>query len=159
MTGLGFQNGFTTHQPDYEVAGGAEGGPPAGRRPPRRGTFPQPPSPYNGCAGTWLPGAGRVIRQGQVLYRVNNGTPVFLLYGRVPAWRDLSAGVHGADVRQLNRALVGLGCATLVPEPAILPGTRLLGGVHPARGGAEHMPWIGMGARSVVGPGSRGWPP
>src|SRR5262245_38099457 len=61
---------------------------------------------------TWLPAAGRVIRQGQILYRVGNGTPVFLLYGRVPAWRALSAGVHGADVRQLNRALVALGYAT-----------------------------------------------
>jgi hypothetical protein len=61
---------------------------------------------------TWLPAPGRVIGQGQVLYRVNNGTPVFLLYGRVPAWRALAAGVHGADVRQLNRALVALGCAT-----------------------------------------------
>jgi hypothetical protein len=61
---------------------------------------------------TWLPGPGAVIRQGQVLYRVGNGTPVFLLYGRVPAWRDLAVGVHGADVRQLNRALVALGCAT-----------------------------------------------
>src|SRR5262249_54653206 len=45
---------------------------------------------------TWLPAAGRVIRQGQILYRVGNGTPVFLLYGRVPAWRALSAGGHGA---------------------------------------------------------------
>jgi len=61
---------------------------------------------------TWLPGPGRVIGQGQVLYRVNNGTPVVLLYGRVPAWRALSAGMHGADVRQLNRALVAVGCAT-----------------------------------------------
>jgi len=61
---------------------------------------------------TWLPAAGQVIRQGQVLYRVGNGTPVFLLYGRVPAWRALSEGMHGADVRQLNRALVALGCAT-----------------------------------------------
>src|SRR5215472_9128290 len=61
---------------------------------------------------TWLPAPGRVIGQGQVLYRVGNGTPVFLLYGRVPAWRALAGGVHGADVRQLNRALVALGCAT-----------------------------------------------
>src|SRR5215831_2844152 len=61
---------------------------------------------------TWLPAAGRVIRQGQILYRVGNGTPVFLLYGRVPAWRALSAGMHGADVRQLNHALVALGYAT-----------------------------------------------
>jgi len=61
---------------------------------------------------TWLPGPGRVIGEGQVLYRVGNGTPVVLLYGRVPAWRALSEGMNGADVRQLNRALVVLGCAT-----------------------------------------------
>lgn len=66
----------------------------------------------HGGTVTWLPGAGRVIREGQVLYRVDNGTPVFLLYGQVPAWRALSEGMHGADVRQLNHALVALGCAT-----------------------------------------------
>jgi len=66
----------------------------------------------HGGTVTWLPAPGQVIGQGQVLYRVNNGTPVVLLYGRVPAWRALSAGVHGADVRQLNHALVALGCAT-----------------------------------------------
>src|SRR5215467_11129702 len=36
---------------------------------------------HGGGTITWLPVAGRVIRQGQVLYRVNNGTSVFLLYG------------------------------------------------------------------------------
>lgn len=60
---------------------------------------------------TWLPAAGQVIGQGQVLYRVDNGTPVFLLYGTVPAWRALSEGMSGADVRQLNRDLVSLGYA------------------------------------------------
>ena len=60
---------------------------------------------------TWLPAAGRVIRQGQVLYRVDNGTPVFLLYGRVPAWRALSEGMTGQDVTQLNHDLVKLGYA------------------------------------------------
>jgi peptidoglycan hydrolase-like protein with peptidoglycan-binding domain len=60
---------------------------------------------------TWLPAAGQVIRQGQVLYRVDNGTPVFLLYGRVPAWRALSEGLTGADVLQLNHDLVRLGYA------------------------------------------------
>lgn len=61
---------------------------------------------------TWLPPVGRVIRQGGVLYRVDNGTPVFLLYGRVPLWRALSEGLTGADVKQLNRGLVKLGYAT-----------------------------------------------
>ena len=39
---------------------------------------------------TWLPGPGAVIGQGRVLYRVGNGTPVVLLYGRVPAPASLS---------------------------------------------------------------------
>jgi len=60
---------------------------------------------------TWLPPAGRVIRQGQVLYQTGNGSPVVLLYGSVPAWRDLGEGVSGADVTQLNHDLVDLGYA------------------------------------------------
>lgn len=58
---------------------------------------------------TWLPAAGEVIREGGVLYRVDNGTPVFLLYGTVPAWRALVPGLTGADVAQLNHALAALG--------------------------------------------------
>jgi hypothetical protein len=61
---------------------------------------------------TWLPAAGRVIRQGQVLYRVDNAVPVYLLYGKVPAWRGLAGGMTGQDVAQLNRDLVKLGYAT-----------------------------------------------
>jgi multidrug efflux pump subunit AcrA (membrane-fusion protein) len=57
---------------------------------------------------TWLPSAGRVIRQGQVLYKVDNGVPVALLYGSVPDWRAMSEGDTGADVKQLNHDLVAL---------------------------------------------------
>jgi hypothetical protein len=60
---------------------------------------------------TWLPPAGRVIRQGQVLYRIDNGSPVVMLYGNVPAWRNLGEGVTGQDVTQLNHDLVRLGYA------------------------------------------------
>jgi hypothetical protein len=60
---------------------------------------------------TWLPSAGQVIRQGQALYRTDNGTPVALLYGSVPAWRSLSEGTTGEDVTQLNHDLVDLGYA------------------------------------------------
>jgi multidrug efflux pump subunit AcrA (membrane-fusion protein) len=60
---------------------------------------------------TWLPSAGQVIRQGQVLYRTDNGTPVALLYGSVPAWRSMSEGATGEDVTQLNHDLVDLGYA------------------------------------------------
>jgi len=53
-----------------------------------------------------------VIRQGQVLYTVDNGSPVVLLYGPVPAWRTLNEGLTGADVSQLNHDLVKLGDAS-----------------------------------------------
>jgi hypothetical protein len=61
---------------------------------------------------TWLPPAGRVIRQGQVLYRVDNGSPVMLLYGSVPDWRAMSEGTSGPDVAQLNHDLADLGYAS-----------------------------------------------
>jgi hypothetical protein len=60
---------------------------------------------------TSLPSAGQVIGQGQVLYQVDNGSPVVLLYGPVPAWRTLAEGLTGADVTQLNHDLVALGYA------------------------------------------------
>ena len=60
---------------------------------------------------TRLPAVGRVVRQGQALYQVD-GLPVVLLYGNVPAWRTLSAGMTGRDVRELNAGLVRLGYAT-----------------------------------------------
>ena len=60
---------------------------------------------------TSLPAAGQVIRQGQALYQIDNGSPVVLLYGSVPAWRALDEGVTGADVSQLNHDLVKLGYA------------------------------------------------
>ena len=60
---------------------------------------------------TWLPTVGQTVRQGQVIYRVS-GSPVVLLYGSVPAYRDLSEGLTGADVRELNAGLVKLGYAT-----------------------------------------------
>ncbi|HEV3290064.1 MAG TPA: peptidoglycan-binding protein [Streptosporangiaceae bacterium] len=70
-------------------------------------------SVVNQASGTLtrLPAVGRVVRQGQALYQVN-GLPVVLLYGNVPAWRTLSAGMTGRDVRELNAGLVRLGYAT-----------------------------------------------
>ena len=60
---------------------------------------------------TELPAAGQVVSLGQVLYAVS-GSPVVLLYGPVPAYRDLSQGMTGPDVAELNTDLVRLGCAT-----------------------------------------------
>jgi peptidoglycan hydrolase-like protein with peptidoglycan-binding domain len=60
---------------------------------------------------TRLPRVGKVVRQGQVLYQVD-GLPVVLLYGDVPAWRTLSKGMTGRDVRELNAGLARLGYAS-----------------------------------------------
>jgi len=59
---------------------------------------------------TALPATGRIVRQGQVLYRVS-GSPVVLLYGKIPAYRALSEGMTGPDVAELNHDLVRLGYA------------------------------------------------
>ena len=56
---------------------------------------------------TWLPPAGHVIHQGQVLYRVDEA-PVVMLYGATPAYRALAEAATGADVAQLNHDLVAL---------------------------------------------------
>jgi hypothetical protein len=66
---------------------------------------------------TWLPSAGLVIRQGQVLYRVD-GEPVVLLYGSTPAYRNLSPGETGVDVAELNADLVTLRYASTSQIPA-----------------------------------------
>jgi peptidoglycan hydrolase-like protein with peptidoglycan-binding domain len=57
---------------------------------------------------TELPDDGDKIECGDVLYRVDN-TPVLLLCGAVPAYRDLHFGDVGKDVGQLNRNLHMLG--------------------------------------------------
>jgi hypothetical protein len=99
--------------------------PPAGSQPQGSGQQGGSPSgsPQSGgssgsggqgqAAGTFtaLPSAGQVIRQGQSAYSVN-GSPVALLYGPVPAYRGLSEGMSGTDVRQLDADLVALGDAT-----------------------------------------------
>jgi hypothetical protein len=68
-------------------------------------------SASSAAAFTALPDPGQVVRQGQSLYSVN-GSPVALLYGAVPAYRTLTEGMSGADVRQLNTDLVALKDAT-----------------------------------------------
>ena len=60
---------------------------------------------------TSLPSTGQVVRQGHVLYGVD-ASPVVLLYGATPAYRDLAEGESGPDVESLNADLVALGDAT-----------------------------------------------
>jgi hypothetical protein len=72
---------------------------------------PPPASGSGSGTFTWLPGVGKVIRQGKRIYDVSD-SPVVLLYGPVPAYRDLSEGMTGRDVHELNADLVKLGYAT-----------------------------------------------
>jgi Putative peptidoglycan binding domain len=58
---------------------------------------------------TWLPGAGRIVRIDNVLYKVD-GKPVVLMDGRVPAYRPLGPTTSsGTDVRQLEHSLRAAG--------------------------------------------------
>ena len=60
---------------------------------------------------TALPKVGQIVRSGQVLCRLD-GAPVLLLGGHTAAYRSLSQGMSGADVKELNTDLVALGYAT-----------------------------------------------
>ena len=64
----------------------------------------------NRTGGTFtrVPPVGRVIKPGEALYRVS-GVPIIFLKGvSTPAYRDLSVGTKGPDVKQLNANLVAL---------------------------------------------------
>lgn len=60
-----------------------------------------------GLIGT-LPARNADVREGITLLTVS-GRPVFVLQGRIPAYRDMVPGIRGEDVRQLEQALVRLG--------------------------------------------------
>jgi peptidoglycan hydrolase-like protein with peptidoglycan-binding domain len=62
---------------------------------------------------TRVPDTGAVIERGEVLYRVDD-EPVVLLIGDLPLYRDLSEGMEGPDVRQLERNLKALGYADAI---------------------------------------------
>lgn len=57
---------------------------------------------------TWLPAAGTAVTRGHPVYKVDDH-PVPLLYGSLPLYRPLSAGVSGDDVAELERNLSALG--------------------------------------------------
>jgi peptidoglycan hydrolase-like protein with peptidoglycan-binding domain len=57
---------------------------------------------------TGLPSSGSTLKRGQAVYRVDN-TPVVLLYGALPAYRALSPGTKGVDVKQFEQNLYALG--------------------------------------------------
>ncbi|MFE0172427.1 efflux RND transporter periplasmic adaptor subunit [Streptomyces sp. NPDC059002] len=51
---------------------------------------------------------GATVTRGQALYELDD-TPVTLLYGPVPAFREMKVGSRGSDVLQLERNLAALG--------------------------------------------------
>jgi peptidoglycan hydrolase-like protein with peptidoglycan-binding domain len=57
---------------------------------------------------TGLPVEGATLTRGRAIFHLDN-KPVTLLYGSLPAYRTLSTGAKGADVRQLERNLRALG--------------------------------------------------
>ena len=65
-----------------------------------------------GAAGqgtvTWIASIGSTVKRGETLFMLDQ-LPVVALYGSVPMYRTLSAGLAGADVRQLEENLAALG--------------------------------------------------
>ena len=59
---------------------------------------------------TTVPHRGQQLEEGDVLLSAS-GRPVFLFLGAVPVFRDLTPGVQGQDVQQLEEALARLGFA------------------------------------------------
>ncbi len=57
---------------------------------------------------TWMPATGATIKRGKPLYKVDSD-PVILMYGTLPAYRALSSGDKGTDVKQLEKNLWALG--------------------------------------------------
>jgi peptidoglycan hydrolase-like protein with peptidoglycan-binding domain len=110
----------------------------------------------NGREGTVtaLPDEGAVITRGRALYRVD-GKPVPLLYGRLPAWRELSVGVDdGPDVRQLEQNLVALGYD---PDRAVTVDTHFTWATRAALRRWQEV--MGLEQTGTFGPGDAVWQP
>jgi hypothetical protein len=116
---LGYAGSYSVVVPSAAAGGsqpssagqGAGAGQPGGSSSPAGGSSSAAGGSSSAATFTALPSPGQVVRQGQSLYSVS-GSPVALLYGAVPAYRTLSQGLSGADVRQLNADLVALKEAT-----------------------------------------------
>jgi peptidoglycan hydrolase-like protein with peptidoglycan-binding domain len=57
---------------------------------------------------TWLPVEGTTVSRGKRLYAVD-GRPTVLLLGAMPAYRTMTIGTSGPDVKQLEENLMALG--------------------------------------------------
>lgn len=75
------------------------------------------PAVVNGASGTMTQRSARpgtLVKTGDVVYTVDLH-PVAAMAGRVPMFRDLSAGDQGTDVRQLQRFLVAVQARQTAP--------------------------------------------
>ncbi|ALS57202.1 peptidoglycan-binding protein [Rathayibacter toxicus] len=64
---------------------------------------------------TAVPEVGTTISRGDTLYEVDTA-PTVLFTGSFPVWRDLSVGMKGKDVLQLEKNLSALGYFSRVPD-------------------------------------------
>ncbi|MBV1852852.1 peptidoglycan-binding protein [Catellatospora tritici] len=71
---------------------------------------------------TSLPVTGSTINRGTALFRLDN-TPVVLLYGTLPAYRPLTPGTRGPDVRQFEQNLAALGYGGFTVDDTYSAGT------------------------------------
>lgn len=84
---------------------------------------PRPVTAASSGTVTGLRNEGAIVRRSGVLYEVD-GIPVRLLYGAMPLWRRLAAGVEdGRDVKQLERNLQALGYDPGTVDDAFTSGT------------------------------------
>ena len=65
------------------------------------------PAGRNGTL-TWLASEGQVVASGDIVAKIDD-TPLIVLEGSLPMYRNLRTGVEGEDVQQLETALVSLG--------------------------------------------------
>ncbi|NUR73344.1 MAG: peptidoglycan-binding protein [Hamadaea sp.] len=73
---------------------------------------------------TWLAAPGTRVARGQTLLRVDD-KPVVLLYGQLPMYRDLQAGLKGADVAQFEANLKALGYSGFAADPEFSASTTV----------------------------------
>ncbi|MFK3981801.1 peptidoglycan-binding protein [Micromonospora sp. NPDC050397] len=71
---------------------------------------------------TWLAPTGGTVKRGSALYAVDDAK-VVLLHGALPAYRTLTSGVEGADVRQFEQNLAALGYDGFTVDDSYTGGT------------------------------------
>ncbi|MFI6585570.1 peptidoglycan-binding protein [Embleya sp. NPDC050493] len=65
---------------------------------------------------------GSTVARGKPLYKVDN-TPILLLYGALPTYRDLASGVEGPDVEEFEHNLRELGYTGFTVDTKYTDGT------------------------------------